>query len=178
MATTIIGLDSLNRFMKKCNVVKDVDSLLAKIVLEVARLGDEILTNMYYDSVLPRDNEIPSVSYNIINANQAEIITSGKSVMFIEFGTGTIGKNSGYKGILPTDGVPITGGWKYNYDSESKKTNKQSGIYWTYFSESKGNYVSSKGQVSGQQIFNTARDLERLIPQIAKDILDKEFANV
>lgn len=171
MKVKVSGINGLNKFTNILNNISSIDKLLDKIVDIVAIQGAMILTKNYSNTEIK--GEIPQVSVDN-QGRVAFIDASGKDVMFIEFGTGTKGQESNYQGNFPENGVPITGKWEYNYPSKFKKVNKQGRIYWT-FMDSNGNFINSQGQSCGQQIFDTARELETIIPQIVKQVLDKEF---
>lgn len=60
------------------------------------------------------------------SGKRATISANGEQVAFYEFGTGRVGENT-YQGTTPSDGVPITGEWKYYYPSKAKITVKSTG---------------------------------------------------
>ena len=79
------------------------------------------------------------------------ITASREGLMFIEYGTGLVGKGT-YEGELPTSGVPITGNWEYYYDSPRKKNGG-----W-YFGS-----TFTRGRVAGMQMYRTAKSLKNYI---------------
>lgn len=81
------------------------------------------------------------------------ITASREGLMFIEYGTGLVGKGT-YQGETPTSGVPITGQWEYFYDSPHK--NRELGG-WFF-----GN-TFTRGRVAGMQMYRTAKSLKNYI---------------
>ncbi len=47
-----------------------------------------------------------------------DVVFDSDHAMFVEFGTGILGKGT-YPGELPTEGVPITGHWEYDYKHQN-----------------------------------------------------------
>lgn len=182
-----IDTSPIIRFLTKLNVIRNADKLNNEIINAVANRGVEIL-NGFYGSI-ENNQERPIVNLEIQD-NYARIIAQGEDVMFIEFGTGSVGFYSNYPSDkLPQSRVPITGNWQYNYINPLGKEylDKDGNTYQIGFkilSKSgkvkgwKHNGVFTRGFASGQQIFNTARQLEIEIPNIVKQILNRELKNV
>lgn len=183
-----IDLSGLKRFQKRLEALKNINSIAEKLVQRAATRGAEILENKY--DLINTGNEMPDVTTEI-TGKSAKIIASGKDVMFEEFGTGTVGRDSVYPGNLPTETIRFTSGgiqkstngWEYYYlPSSAKHTSLSGRKVWKVPKGVTGDEINEWGYTSGQksqhQIFDTARELEKEIPQIFSKILDEELNNV
>lgn len=172
MATDTRGLD---RFISQLNKIRNKNNILLKKIVEaVAEEGERYLSNLYSLITNTNGNKPPRVTYSFISDNKAQIIAYGEDVAFVEFGTGQVGDGT-YKGETPKENVPITGAWKYAYISPSKKINQQGEIYWTYYDDFFSRFRSSKGNVAGNQIYETAKYLREQIPSIVKKVIREEL---
>lgn len=113
-----------------------------------------------------------------IQGNRVTLTASGRGLMFIEFGTGLTGLQSGYpKENLPTGtiwfertpkakdgeqiGYDFTQGWEYYYDNPRTK------VLGGWFLGKK----FTTGEVAGMQMFNTMKRVREYIQtDLAKDI--------
>lgn len=174
-----IDLSGLKRFQARLQKLKNLDTIAEKIVQRTAAHGGEILESKY--SMINTGNETPTVDVRI-NRTTAQITASGKDVMFEEFGTGYIGLHSNYRGNLPTSGVPVTTAWEYYYDNPKTKRVVGGRRGWFVPKEVTGQGIDSMGFTEGMpsqhQIFDTARELEVEIPNIARTVLNEELRNV
>lgn len=76
--------------------------------------------------------------------------------IYVEFGTGIIGSNSPH----PT---PEVAGWQYDINNHGE-------MGWIFLDEKDGKYHWTQGFASRPFMYNTARQLESLIPIIAKEV--------
>jgi len=85
--------------------------------------------------------------------NKGVIFSNCKWACFVEFGTGVMGEGS------PHPSLP----WAYDINNHGEAG-------WTYFDENEGRFRWTKGMPSRPFMFNTARELERIAPEIAKGV--------
>lgn len=112
---------------------------------EVLSLG-AFDTGALYNSIYP-------VMY--FEENRGLIIAGSSHAAFVEFGTGVVGSAD------PHPAYP----WSYD-------TNGHGEAGWVYFNEDLGMFFWTKGIPSRPFMFNTARELERLIPQFARELFN------
>lgn len=172
-----VDTSGLNRFISKVKAFKDINAISENLAKKIAMNGVEKLENKY--NAMTTDNERPIV-YAEIESKTARIVASGKDVMFEEFGTGRVGEQSNYEGNLPTSGIPITGAWQYYYPSKAKTIVDGQEGWYVPFGVS-GQNVDEKGFTTGMksqhQIFDTARELEKEIPDIFSKLLKEGLNN-
>lgn len=158
---TIQGLDNLINKYKK---LVEINSL---VINDVVNNGVDIANKNYL--VRNSQTNMPTINGIIQSDKNGSIIASGAGLTFEEYGTGTIGKNSNYQNEnLPKTGIPITGGWVYNYPSKFKRVSKTNEIYWRYY---KNGFKTSKGQKSGMQMYNTSRELSKQKVNIVNNVI-------
>lgn len=90
----------------------------------------------------------------ITNGSQWIIYTGCPWAQFVEFGTGVVGAENPH----PNPGLS---NWKYDVNEHG-----ESG--WFYYKE--GEWHWTKGMPSRPFMYETARDLSRIIPKIAKEV--------
>ncbi len=91
------------------------------------------------------------------------VVAGTDHAMFVEFGTGTVGQSSPYKGKLP-DGVT----WQY----ASGKTIRQltDGRYGWFYPGDNGNWYFTEGMPSRPFMYNTANELREIIVSTAREV--------
>lgn len=91
------------------------------------------------------------------------VVADSKHAVFVEFGTGVIGKANPYKGTLP-EGVD----WQY----ASGKTIRQltDGRYGWFYKGKDGNWYFTEGMPSRPFMHNTANELRSIIVSTAKEV--------
>jgi len=155
------------------------DTLISKLG-RIIDIDKDIVNNVADKCVEIANSEYVTIKPNIgkenISENVSRVFSEASGLSFEEYGTGTRGQQTEHPN-LPQSGVPITGNWQYNYPSNFKKLNKQGGIYWTYKKED-GTFVSSIGQKSGQQMYNTSIKIQKEIPTIVQNILKRKLEDV
>ena len=98
----------------------------------------------------------------IVNKNRGQVTSSGSSVIYMEFGTGEIGKRSEQhpkRGEIPLNDFnsgPIV----------SKNINKKGEHYWFF----DGEYT--QGIAAGLQVYNAAKKLNKEKMTLAKKVVD------
>jgi len=159
------------KFSKALNT-KSFEQLLLKKICEEAR--DYLVVS--YTTVYS-DQERPRVSIDYTSNTTATLTSEGEDVMFIEFGTGTEGERSAYKGDLPQTGVPITGNWQYNYPSRYKRMSKRGTIMWRIGDRALwgSTWVNAGGWTRGipsqHQIYDTCVYIEKIMPTILETVM-------
>lgn len=91
------------------------------------------------------------------------VIAGTDHAMFVEFGTGTVGERSPYKGELP-EGVS----WKY----ATGKTIRQlsDGRYGWFYPADDGNWYFTEGMPSRPFMYLTANELRQIVTKTAKEV--------
>ena len=91
------------------------------------------------------------------------VVADSEHAVFVEFGTGIIGKANPYKGTLP-EGVD----WQY----ASGKTIRQlaDGRYGWFYKGKDGNWYFTEGMPSRPFMYNTANELRSIIVSTAKEV--------
>lgn len=132
MSVTITGEMQFKQFVaatKRFSRDLTAKSFQEKILKRVCQEAVQFLELEY--AHIEDTQSKPKVSYLLTSQVTATIVSDGDDVMFIEFGTGTVGQSGQYpKSFLPTSGVPITGAWEYNYPSPAKRYLKGGQIVW------------------------------------------------
>lgn len=166
MISSIEGLDSL---LKKYQKLVNIDSDVIKKATDV---GKEIANKRY--SIRNVDTNIPLVEGIIKSRKKGQVVATGEKLTFEEYGTGTIGKQSGYpQEKLPKKGIPNTKSWIYNYPSRFKRVSKNTGETFWFYKKPDGEVVTSKGQKAGMQMYNTSRELQKQKSNIVNSVVRK-----
>lgn len=164
----VVRQNDLNRFYGKLYNIRNIAETATELI---ADNGEKIAKSEYAG--------INSVQVTKeIDENSAVISASGDSVAYIEYGTGLVGQGT-YKGDLPTQTLTFespkdsgrintTQGWEYYYDNPQTKV-----LGGWFFGRGYANFT--RGQVAGNQMFNTAKSLREYIKNdLAKDIRNKQ----
>lgn len=160
----IEGLDKL------LNKYSELSKLSEKTVAKAVDVGQKIATKNY--AVRNDGTEKPNVAGYIKSKKKGLVVAEGSGLTFEEYGTGTIGRNSSYpKDKIPTSGIPITGGWVYNYPSKYKRVSSNSGDIFWFYKKPNGEVVPTKGQRAGMQMYNTSRELNKQKANILNSVI-------
>lgn len=91
------------------------------------------------------------------------VVAGTDHAMFVEFGTGIVGKRSPYPGKLP-DGVD----WQY----ASGKTIRQlaDGRYGWFYQDDYGEWWFTEGMPSRPFMYYTAQELEKIVVETAREV--------
>ena len=117
--------------------------------------------------------EKPNVTGYIKTKKTGFIVAEGSGLTFEEYGTGTIGRNSNYpKDKIPTGGIPITGGWVYNYPSKYKRISRIVEIYFGFIKSLMGMLFQQKVSQQECKCINTSRELNKQKKNIVSSIID------
>ena len=136
-------------FLRKCNeLVEALTNEGAEIAkLQVTQL-DAIDTGELMKSI--QGYYSPTHNVGIIKAGSLHAV-------FVEFGTGIVGKGSPH---------PDPQGWQYDVNNHGDKG-------WVYFDDVRGKFRWTKGFRSRPFMYNTARELERECGRIAREVFGK-----
>lgn len=93
------------------------------------------------------------------------VVAGTDHAMFVEFGTGIVGKQSPYPGELP-DGVS----WEY----ASGKTIRQlaDGRYGWFYKDDDGQWWFTEGMPSRPFMYYTAQEIEKIVVETAKEVFN------
>lgn len=91
------------------------------------------------------------------------VVAGTDHAMFVEFGTGIVGKRSPYPGNLP-DGID----WQY----ASGKTIRQlaDGRYGWFYKDDDGQWWFTEGMPSRPFMYYTAQELEKIVVETAREV--------
>ena len=164
----VVRRNDLNRFYGKLHNIRNIAETATELI---ADNGEKIAKNEYAGI-----NSVQVIKD--IDGNSAVISANGDSVAYIEYGTGLVGQGTD-KGDLPTQTLTFespkdsgrintTQGWEYYYDNPRTKV-----LGGWFFGRGYSNFT--RGQVAGNQMFNTAKSLREYIKtDLAKDIRNKQ----
>lgn len=170
MATDLKGLNNFkNKLSAYGGITKDFKG---KLVKEIVEEGKNIAMNQYGSTGITSVN----VKSMYDSSGHGVISAEGQSVSYIEFGTGTLGKNSNYpKEYLPTQDINFespkgspqtTHGWEYNYENDQTKIKDEAGnVRGWYF-----NGRFTEGRVAGMQMYRTSKMLREKVPSIVNKL--------
>ena len=148
MARSVEGIDKLRAKLQK---LKNIDN--DEIVMAVAERGAEIAKAKYGGKPV-------TVTTKNLGGGKAQIIASGNSVAFFEYGTGVEGEGT-YEGQLPTEPISFesggeqrqTMGWEYYYDNPDTKVTRNGQQGWLL------NKAFVVGRKAEAQMWKTATEL-------------------
>ena len=138
------------------------------IVMAVAERGKDLAQSKYGGDVV--------VTAESLGGGKAKVIASGEKVAFYEYGYGVEGRDSAYKGQLPTEPITFesagnthtTQGWEYYYPNSKTKRTVGGQQGWFHNKE----FVT--GQPAQAQMWRTANELEQGEAKKAIEQLFKE----
>ena len=93
------------------------------------------------------------------------VVAGTDHAAFVEFGTGVIGQKKPYKGELPP-GVS----WQYA-SGQTIHQLKDGRIGW-FYKDDNGHWWFTEGMPSRPYMYNTARELERKVKNVVKEVFD------
>lgn len=145
------GLKNVRDKLQRLKAITNDD-----IVMAVAEKGKDIAQSRYDGDVV--------VTAESLGGGKARLSAKGEKVAFYEFGVGVEGRDSAYKGQLPTEPITFesagstytTQGWEYYYNNpKTKRTNAKGEQGWFH------NKKFVKGKPAEAQMWRTANDLEQ-----------------
>ena len=154
--TIQLSEESIKAAIKELNAYKR--ELSQKATLLVQRLVDagveiakqEVMTLGAFDSGELRDS-LDGLMYT--DGAHGIIFTNCGHAAFVEFGTGVVGAGS------PHPAMP----WAYDVNQHGEKG-------WVYYDEKQGRFRWTKGMPSRPYMYNTARQIEEKVVEIARDV--------
>jgi len=160
-------IEGLEKLLDKYS---ELSKLSEKTVAKAVDVGQKIATKNY--AVRNDGTEKPNVAGYIESKKKGLVVAEGSGLTFEEYGTGTIGRNSSYpKDKLPKSGIPITGGWVYNYPSKYKRVSSNSGDIFWFYKKPNGEVVPTKGKPAGMQMYHTSRELNKQKANILNSVI-------
>lgn len=147
-----------NELTYKCQMLAE---MLAEKGVEIARIQVAELDAVFTGDLI---ESIHSEYKGSVNGGGIwAVVTNSDHAMFVEFGTGVIGKQSPYKGKLP-DGVT----WEY---ATGKTIHKLvDGRYGWFYPGDDGKWYFTEGMPSRPFMYNTANELRDLVVETAKEV--------
>ena len=136
-------------FLEKCNRLVQA---LTEEGAEIARLEVRRLDAFYTGELL---NSIEG--YFSSKSNVGIIRADAYYAVYVEFGTGVVGKQSPH---------PNPQGWQYDVNNHGDKG-------WVYYDDESGEFRWTKGVESRPFMYNTARELEKECVKIAREIFGR-----
>lgn len=143
----------LEQYKKELN--QKVELFVHRLADEGVRLAKIKITQypaVYTGELLNSIQDEPGAM--ITNGSQWIIYTGCEWAAFVEFGTGVVGSEN------PHPDTSIAN-WKYDINEHGEAG-------WMYFKE--GEWHWTKGMSSRPFMYETARDLRRLVPKIAREV--------
>lgn len=157
------GLKNVRDKLQRLRAITNDD-----IVMAVAERGKDLAQSKYGGDVV--------VTAESLGGGKAKVIASGEKVAFYEYGYGVEGRDSAYKGQLPTEPITFesagnthtTQSWEYYYPNSKTKRTVGGQQGWFYDKE----FVT--GQPAQAQMWRTANELEQGEAKKAIEQLFKE----
>ena len=154
--TIQLSEESINAAIKELDKYKKELSQKATILVQklveagVEIAKQEVLTLGAFDS-----GELASSLDGMMYTDGAHgiIFTNCGHAAFVEFGTGVVGAGS------PHPTMP----WAYDVNQRGEKG-------WVYYDEKQGRFRWTKGMPSRPYMYNTARQIEEKVVEIARDV--------
>ena len=161
-----IDLSALKNVRDKLQRLKAITN--DDIAMAIAERGKDLAQSKYGGDVI--------VTAESLGGGKAKVISSGEKVAFYEYGYGVEGRDSAYKGQLPTEPITFesagnthtTQGWEYYYPNSKTKRTVGGQQGWFHNKE----FVT--GQPAQAQMWRTANELEQGEAKKAIEQLFKE----
>jgi len=156
--TIRLSEESINAAIKELNkykseLSKKTNLLVQKLVeagVEIAK--QEVLALGAFDSGELHDS-LDGMMYT--DGARGIVFTDCGHASFVEFGTGIVGENN------PHPTMP----WEYDINEHGEKG-------WVYYDEKQGRFRWTKGMPSRPYMYNTARQLEERVGEIAREVFN------
>ena len=157
------GLKNVRDKLQRLKAITNDD-----IAMAIAERGKDLAQSKYGGDVI--------VTAESLGGGKAKVISSGEKVAFYEYGYGVEGRDSAYKGQLPTEPITFesagnthtTQGWEYYYPNSKTKRTVGGQQGWFHNKE----FVT--GQPAQAQMWRTANELEQGEAKKAIEQLFKE----
>ena len=167
--TMSLSTDSIQKAIDELNKYSDELTYKARLLAEkLAEQGVEIARVQISDlNAVFRGELLASINASYVGSMPSggiwAVVSDSDHAVFVEFGTGIIGKNSPYTGKLP-DGVS----WQY----ASGKTIRQlsDGRYGWFYPGKNGKWYFTEGMPSRPFMLMTANELKRKVKAVAKEV--------
>lgn len=157
-----LSADGVDKALKE---VKAYKKWIKKKVKELVSLMCEEGTEIAINSVMHIDTgETLNSIQGTVSGNKGVIVAGGNAI-WIEFGTGVT-----YNGAVGSS--PHPKGEEFGYlIGEYGKGHGADEDGWWYWDESEGKYRHTFGIASNPFLYNTAQELKRIAPDLAKEVI-------
>lgn len=149
--------DSINAALKELKAYhKKVKQAAAKLVKMLTEQGVEIAQLNVSDMKAVDSGELYNSIFAKYEGDAGFVVADATHAAFVEFGTGTMGKNSPHPQIA-------VAGWHYDVNNHGE-------LGWWYVGRD-GQYHWTKGMPSRPYMYQTAQLLRQMVVPAAKEIL-------
>lgn len=160
--STTLNTKDLNRAIKELESYKKELKIKINLLMElIIQAGVEVAKVQVVELGAKYSGELESSIGGAYDAqNHTGVIYAGAwYAVYVEFGTGVVGKGSPH---------PIASEKNWKYD-----VNEHGEMGWVFLDERDGTYHWTQGFASRPFMYNTARQLETIIPRIAKEVFSR-----
>ena len=160
--TTTLNTSDISRAIKELEKYKVELKIKTQLLMQtIVATGEQIAKAQVIELGAKYTGDLANSINGVYNASShiGLIYAGAWYAVYVEFGTGLIGSNSPH----PT---PEVANWQYDM-------NKHGEMGWVFLDESDGTYHWTQGFASRPFMYNTARQLEMLIPKIAKEVFNQ-----
>lgn len=159
MRTITFSLDSasINRAIKEVERYKeDLQRACQELIERLTDDGVQIAKMQVVSLGAFDTGELESsiMGYYSPNLRAGIVKTDAWHALFVEYGTGVVGKSNQH---------PMPDGWEYDVNNHGDKG-------WVYHSDRDGKFHWTKGMPSRPFMYNTMRELERKVSSIASEV--------
>lgn len=171
MASYSVNLFSVSELKNLSDDLKQYEKDLENKCREVARqlaLKGAVIARMQIvdlDAVFTSEL-LGSISVEDMGGSVFAVVAGTDHAMFVEFGTGIIGKKSSYKGNLPT-------GVQWNYASGKTIRKLMDGRYGWFYPADDGNWYFTEGMPSRPFMYNMSIELYNEAVGIVKEVFKR-----
>ena len=156
------AINELQQYEKR--VIDKTQAFARRLAMEGVQYARTNIVNMDAVDTSELLNSITSAGNNFHQGAVFFIMATSSHAVFVEFGTGYIGKDIPYKGVFP-DGL----GWQYVSGSQVT-ANALKGIYGWFYVGKDGKVHFTAGMESRPFMWDTARELQANVEKIAKEV--------
>lgn len=159
MKVNIFSLESVNSSINKLrNYQKTLETTYDEVVKDLTKKGYEYMISIVLEDTGNLKN---SITWEFDKATQKGTIKIGTNyAIFVEYGTGIVGKNSPH---------PNAKGWKYDVNNHGMKG-------WWYFDNKQNRFRWTRGQLANAFIYKTVKLLKSESPKGVKVKLNGRYS--
>ena len=163
---------------------EQLDAKKMELIEKLAEKGAEIATQQIGElGAIATGALQQSITYNVKVQDRTASVLAGEGVdyaPYVEYGTGVVGAGSPHPGIASGESQPpvmtytTDAGETHVYDKYDSQGHGDKG--WTYFDRYE-NWHHTAGYKSRPFMYNTLRELEKIAPEKASEILLKGYSD-